>query len=185
MRSAHGVTHETGIESEGARVRLMPMGQRPRKSRQRGTALLEFAFTMVIALVLIFGIIDFGRALYSYHFVSNAAREATRFASVRGALCSSSVTPCPAQPADIQAYVMGIIPLGIDSTQVQVNPQWMNPNNLQICGTSSDYPGCAIQVNVTYNFNFLFPVSFYNSAPVSYNASSFIMGSTSQMIISR
>jgi Flp pilus assembly protein TadG len=185
MSSAHEVRHEVGIESKGAWLRPMPLGQPPRKSRQRGTALLEFAFTIVIAFVLIFGIIDFGRALYSYHFVSNAAREATRWASVRGALCSSSVTPCPAQPADIQAYVMGIVPLGIDKGQITVDPQPANPNGLQICGTTSNYPGCAIQVNVSYNFNFLFPVSFYNSAPVSYNASSFMMGSTSQMIISR
>ena len=48
------------------------------QSKQRGASALEFAFVIVLILFpLIFGIIDFSRALYAYHWVSYAAREGT------------------------------------------------------------------------------------------------------------
>ena len=115
------------MESGRARARVSPIIQRPSKKSERGTALVEFAMSVIITFVLIFGMIDFARAIYSYHFISNAAREATRFASVRGALCSSSASPCPAAAADIQNYVLQIAPLGIDQTQITVTPTWPTP----------------------------------------------------------
>jgi hypothetical protein len=162
--------------------------QRSRRASERGSTLLEFAFVLIITLVLMFGIIDFGRALYSYHFVANAAREGARFASVRGYLCSTSTTPCPAQPDDIKTYVLSLVPLGIDPNNVDVhvdNPPPGNPNGLPVCGTTWDYPGCAVAVQVTYSFNYIFPLAVYNSAPVSFHAGTINMSSTSQMTISR
>ncbi len=166
--------------------------RRSRKSSERGTSLIEFAFVFVITLVLMFGMIDFARALYSYHFVSNAAREGARFASVRGYLCSPSITQCPAQPDDIKTYVLSLVPLGIDSHNVTVNvnasvtnPPPANPNNLPVCATYWDYPGCPVAVQVVYNFNYIFPVAFYSLAPVSFHAGTIAMSSTAQMTISR
>ena len=58
--------------------------------RERGSTLVEFALVTVLVLVpLIFGIIDFARAAYAYHYVSYSAREAARWASVRGAQCAN------------------------------------------------------------------------------------------------
>ena len=142
---------------------------RLRKSRQRGTAMFEFAIVVVILLMLMFGMVDFGRALYSYHFISNAAREGTRYAIVRGA----TATPV-ASAADIQAFV-GNVPQGIDPAMLTVTPTWTNPNGLAICGGTQNYPGCAIQVRVDYTFKFIFPL-LPTSIPMS---------STSEMIISR
>lgn len=165
-------------------VRLTPR-QRHRKAKERGTALIEFAFSMVVTVVLIFGMIDFARGLYSYHFISNAAREATRFASVRGALCSGSVNLCPADAADVRTYVMQIVPQGIDPTQLTITPTWPTHNFPPVCTSTRGYPGCPVEVKVSYNFSYIFPAAFYNMAPVSYGATSFTMSSTSQMIISR
>ena len=157
----------------------------PGKSRERGGALVEYAFAVVMSLVLLFGIVDFGRALYSYHFISNAAREGTRYASVRGYTCSVSATPCPATTADIKTFVADTVPQGIVSGSVTVKPTWSNPNSLPICnsGATQNYPGCAVRVEVDYNFNLLFP---YNFPPFfQFPASTITMSSTSQMIISR
>lgn len=173
------------MEIRRARAGDLTMIRRPSKKSERGTTIVEFAFSVVVTFVLIFGMVDFARALYSYHFISNAAREATRFASVRGVLCSSSESPCPAAAADIQNYVLQITPLGIDQSQITVTPTWPTPVYPPVCGTTQGYPGCPVQVQVSYNFNFLFPVNFYNLAPVSFSASSFTMSSTSEMTISR
>jgi len=173
-------------EAGGGLVQTTP-AQRRRNSGQRGSTLVEYALTLVISFVLLFAIIDFGRALYSYHFVNYAAREAARFASMRGAnSCGGTVSPCSVTPGDISNFVQQITPAGIDAGLVTLNaPTWTNPNNLPVCNPIPNYPGCAVQVQVQYTFNFIFPYNFYNSAPVSFQATSINMVSTSQMIISR
>jgi hypothetical protein len=181
MSAAGKLGREVGTMNEDASIRPTRVRCR-RRSGERGSAIIEFAYTLVISFVLIFAIIDFGRALYSYHFVSEAAREGTRFASVRGALCSNSANPCPAQADDIVAFVKTLVPDGIDPNQVNVIPQWPG-NGEPVCGTN--YPGCPVQVQVTYNFSFIFPFDFYKLPPISFLANSILMSSTSEMIISR
>ena len=83
-------------------------------SKQRGATLYEFAAILPILLFLMVGIIDFGRAMYAYHFVSGAARAATRWAGVRGASCNNKyVTPCPAAGSDINTYIHTLTPPGM------------------------------------------------------------------------
>jgi Flp pilus assembly protein TadG len=146
----------------------------------RGSTLVELAFLIPILFALVFGIIDFGRALYSYHFVSNAAREATRWASVRGRDCSG-LDSCPpgADADDVSAYVASIAPMGIDKSpsKLSVTTNWvMPPNNPLICAAFPNNPGCAVQVQVSYQFKFILPF-----LPTS----GYKMTSTSEMIISQ
>ena len=164
--------------------RLAMTARRSRRSGERGGAIVEFAFIMVMTFVLIFAIIDFARAFYSYHFLSEVAREATRFASVRGAAsCGTSVAPCNVGQAEIEDYVETITPQGIDPAQVNVTAQWPAVGPPKCNGTPT--AGCPVQVTVTYRFNFIFPANFYNLPPISYMPSSIDMSSTSQMLISR
>jgi Flp pilus assembly protein TadG len=146
--------------------------------RSRGSTLVEFAFLIPILFALVFGIIDFGRALYSYHFVSNAAREATRWASVRGRDCTG-LDDCNAAASDVSTYVASIAPMGIDTSpsKLSVTTNWvMPPNNLPICASFPTNPGCAVQVQVSYQFKFILPF-----LPTS----GYKMTSTSEMIISQ
>lgn len=162
--------------------RVRRQGQRD----ERGATILEFAFVMVISLVLIFAIIDFARALYSFHFISEAAREATRFAAVRGTECNpAAVSPCSAGGPEIQNYVNQLIPAGIDGSQINTIPTFPGGSGtLPMCGGSA-IPGCPVNVEVQYRFNFIFPASFYNLPPISYLPTYIDMHSVSQMNISR
>src|SRR5258708_13251368 len=56
---------------------------------QRGASLVEYAFVVILFFSLIFGISGFGHALFVYHHLNNAAKEATRYAAVRGLTCSN------------------------------------------------------------------------------------------------
>jgi len=49
--------------------------------RQRGQSMVEFAFTLVIILVLLVGLIDLGRAIFTYLALRDAAQEGASFAS--------------------------------------------------------------------------------------------------------
>ena len=120
--------------------------------------LVEFGLSTLFFLVLVFGIMEFGRAVHAYHFVDYAARAATRYAIVRG-----SASPRPASAADIQAFVAG---LGFDPAALSVTTTW-TPNN---------DPGGAVQVTVQYNFRQATP--FWPSSATT-------MTSSSRMVISQ
>jgi Flp pilus assembly protein TadG len=68
---------------------------------QRGQALVEFAFTSIIFFMTIFGIIEFGLAVWQYNMVANLSKEGARWASVRG----SSSGAQQATVAQVQSYV--------------------------------------------------------------------------------
>ena len=48
----------------------------------RGQSMVEFALILPLLLIVMFGIVDFGRAIFAYNSVSNAARSAARVAVV-------------------------------------------------------------------------------------------------------
>jgi Flp pilus assembly protein TadG len=52
--------------------------------KQAGQGFVEFALILPVLLLLMFGVIEFGRLLFIYTEVSNATREAVRFGVVRG-----------------------------------------------------------------------------------------------------
>ena len=51
-------------------------------SDPRGQALVEFSLAIIVFLVLLMGVVDFGMSIYKYNGVSQAAREIARVASV-------------------------------------------------------------------------------------------------------
>jgi Flp pilus assembly protein TadG len=51
---------------------------------QRGAVMVEFAITLMLMLTVIFGIIEFSKALYQYNTIANAARMGSRWMAIRG-----------------------------------------------------------------------------------------------------
>lgn len=58
---------------------------------QRGTAVVELALVVSILLIMVFGIIEFGRLFSRYQVFQGAAREGARVAAVRGPDWSDAV----------------------------------------------------------------------------------------------
>lgn len=116
-------------------------GRSQRRRTQLGASLVEYAFIMIIFLTLLFGIGGFGHALFVYHFLNEAAKEASRYASVRGSTCSndssciasnsaSGITG-PTTMADVASYVQSITPQSIDTSKLTVT----------VCGVSDTSTG--------------------------------------------
>src|ERR1700734_1850853 len=59
---------------------------------ERGTALVEFAMTAWLLILLLFGVFQVMFAIYTYHFTTYAAQQGTRFAMVRGYTWSKNTT---------------------------------------------------------------------------------------------
>ena len=57
-------------------------GVRKRESVRPGQAMVEFAFASIIFLMIVFGTIDFGRAIFMAADLHNAAREGARYGKI-------------------------------------------------------------------------------------------------------
>lgn len=159
-----------------------PEGKLPRARgrwlrSEKGSTLLEFALVFILFMTMLLGIAGFGHALYAYHFVSNAAREATRWAIVNGSTCASdSSCTAPATPSDIDAYVKSLAPPGITAANITTTVTF-SPAGVSgpaICATTNNAPGCTVEVQVSYPFTFIFPL--LPTKPIT-------MSSTSEMVI--
>lgn len=148
-----------------------------RVGKQKGASTLEFAFVITLILFpLIFGIIDFSRAMYAYHWVSNASREGARWASVRGTNCTVLTGGCPAAASDVAIYVRSTKAPGMYSVAcnggsnnpgcIAVTTTWVNTNTGGLSGPDctnggadpvNQTPGCIVKVQVNYIYPFSLP----------------------------
>jgi Flp pilus assembly protein TadG len=134
---------------------------------EEGQSIVETAMSLTILLTFMFGVWAVGLALYSYHFVSEAAREGTRYAIVRGssaspthALCTAPGPPiCIAQPADIETYVKFLGFPGINPGNMTVTPSWSAYPTGTTCtpSASCNNPGNLVTVKVQYSFPRIVP----------------------------
>ncbi|HVZ85165.1 MAG TPA: TadE/TadG family type IV pilus assembly protein [Terracidiphilus sp.] len=150
-----------------------------------GATLVEMAISFSVFATLLIAMLQMSLAFYAYHFVSDAAREATRFAMVRGAKCTGNVSSAYCSPAsgntngadnaDIQAYVNA---LGYPfASQLSTNTTWLSLNSgssatWSSCGsTKCNAAGNMVQVTVSYDFPIGIPGWSVTSIPVSSTSS--------------
>ena len=136
---------------------------------ERGEGMIEFAIAAVVLFTCLFGIIGCSLALYAYHFTSYAAREATRYAMVRGSTWSGTgcvddtSLSCDATSANVMTFVQSIVPPGIGSgSQLSVVTSWPGTalvGSASTCSTTNgnNSPGCLVSVQVNYSFSYLLP----------------------------
>ncbi|HEY6417560.1 MAG TPA: hypothetical protein VIX59_01045 [Candidatus Binataceae bacterium] len=116
----------------------------------RGATVLEFALFAVPSLLLLFAIMNFALALYSYDFVGYSAQQAVRYAVVHG-----STSTQPVSATNITNYVDGLVLGVLDTSLLTVNTTW-TPNNK---------PGSVVTVTVSYTFKPL--TSFVSTANIA------------------
>ena len=181
-----------------------------RLTGENGTSLVEYAFVLILFLTVLFGISGFGHALFVYHYLNESAKEGTRYAAVRGYTCgddssctstnSASGSAGPATTTDIQDYVTSIAPPSIESSKLVVSPTWTAPaGSPDVCtkqvpksdgsgtliGPFNNYPGCTISVQVSYPYNFTFPLlPSVTTTTAPCTAAGLCMSSESEMVIS-
>jgi len=156
-------------ECDAGSAQASPASALRKMKGEAGSNLIEYALIFMVLMSLLLGIVDFSRALYTYHFLSNAAREATRWAAVRGATCANDGScTAAASPSDIQTYVTNITPPGVNSAQLTTTPSW--PGTGATCLGGGNNPGCTVEVQVSYSFTFVVP--FIRSTPLTLSSSS-------------
>jgi Flp pilus assembly protein TadG len=109
----------------------------PRSStaNDRGAAAVEFALVLPVLLLIVFGIIDFGRALNAQIVLTGAAREGVRLAALGYS------------DAAVQARVAAAAP-DLSGVEVTVAAE---------CAPGAG-PAADAQVDVSYPFTFITPI---------------------------
>jgi hypothetical protein len=103
-----------------------------RNPRDRGAAAVEFALVLPLLLLIVFGIIDFGRALNAQITLTEAAREGARLAALGE----------PGVVARTQAAAIGLSPVNVTVTACPFD-----------AGPADD-----AVVQVSYQFSFITPI---------------------------
>jgi hypothetical protein len=123
--------------------------------------MVEGAFTLVVFLSLVFGVCEFGRAIWIYTLICHVAREGTRYAAVHGGQSGmTSSTAISNTNALVKARAVGL-----PASKVNVTTTWV-PSNA---------PGNAVKVAVTYDFKFM--------TPYRLTKNTLTLRSTSQMMV--
>lgn len=109
--------------------------------------MVEFALTSLIFFLIVFGTLDFGRAIYQYSQLHNAVREGARVAKVK-----------PADTAAIRSKVK--------ATGIGLN---LSDANIGISGGGGQ-PGDVVRVTASYHFD-LITGDFLGITVPAFNAS--------------
>ncbi len=134
----------------------------------RGDFLIEFAAVATALFVTIFGLMFIGDAVYRYNTLSNAAREAVRYAVVHS---PTSVNPAS---ADQIKRVAVNYASGVPITTSNVTVSW--PSDPNIKNISNKNVAYDAQVQITYSYTLKVP--FLKSAPLT-------LTTTSRMLVSQ
>jgi hypothetical protein len=81
---------------------------------RKGQAMVELALMLPVLLLIIFGITEFGRALYIENTLTNAAREGARMASI------SSSNPLNVE--QLQSHIKEYIPFDQTGIVIEITP---------------------------------------------------------------
>jgi Flp pilus assembly protein TadG len=138
-----------------------------------GQSLVELALVLPIILLLFMAIFDFGRAIFAYNTVSNAARDGARIAIVDQS--STAGVSNAAKAAADQATGLGLNPA--DTNHVRV--RYLLPDLSGPCPPAwGEWAGCVADVRVQYSYNPATPVVGLIVGPIT-------VGSTTQLPIEK
>jgi Flp pilus assembly protein TadG len=142
-----------------------------------GAAVMEMALTMIVLLTILFGLFETSLALYTFHYVSDAAREGSRYAIVHGSTCAVSGVSCTKTSAQIQTYVQNLGYPGIQASNMTVTTTYSAyPAGGTCFAVGCNGPGDLATVTAKYAFTLTIPFIPRQSLNLT---------STSSMVISQ
>jgi hypothetical protein len=138
-------------------------------SRRRGNALVEMSLMMVPLFGLLFGIVDFGFAIFTRSTLQHAVREGVRFAvtyQLMDGMCQD-----PSIKEAVKQQAMGF--LSSTENAVKINVRYFDPLTFnEIAAPAGNSPGNIVEVSVDqYQYSWMAPL-FWSSSPLWINVRS-------------
>ncbi|MBO8137542.1 MAG: pilus assembly protein [Desulfotomaculum sp.] len=108
------------------------------RKNQKGQSMVEFALLLPLIIILLFGILEFGRVFHSYLVITSAAREGARIGAV-------------GRPdSEIIARIREAAPLPDADSKLKITR--LEPNQ------DARTPGLPLTVEVTYDVDLITPL---------------------------
>ena len=132
---------------------------------EQGTAMVEFAISAVVLVMLIFGCIGVSLAFYTFEVVNQYARDASRYAIVHGNGCtkpggaSCSIGTAGTANAALKTYLNHQIYPGIKGASLGVSTTYAHAPGLAGC-FAAGCNGGGDQVTVTVTYPYLYNIPF-------------------------
>jgi len=130
--------------------------QRTFFKNQDGSVILEAALMITVLLLLTFGMVDFGRVMYTTNSLVSAAREGARFGATMPAVNTTAIQ---------------------DTVIARFNPYRFGGDNLvraNVTATAVGTPVTSVRVSIAYPFTWITPVaavvSLIAHSTVNYNS---------------
>ena len=147
-----------------------------------GQGLVEFALTLPILLLLLFGVIEFGRMIFIFSSVTAAVREAVRFGSATGINPSAGVEyyrDC-AGIRDAAVRLGGISGLNANNIIITYDDGPTTQNSKGTCPIGGTGPanlelGDRILINVSVNYTTIVPLLDLPTIPIQSQSSRTIL----------
>lgn len=140
---AEGPLRGDPVSAPGPERTPRPRGwRRAFRRNERGTALVEFALIAPLLFLLLFGIIDFGRALDYYNQVTQLAGQGARAAAVNRNPDGTAIT----STSSLQHMLV---------STYTAQPQLKSGETVCIVGPVPQNIGDPVTVRVSYQFHFL------------------------------
>ncbi|MEW5953326.1 MAG: TadE/TadG family type IV pilus assembly protein [Bacillota bacterium] len=102
----------------------------------RGQSLVEMALVLPLLIIILFGIIEFGRVFHSYLIITHASREGARV----GVVGQSNT--------DIKQQIQDAAPLNLDKLTITITPSEQQART----------PGVPLTVSVGYQVDLFTPI---------------------------
>ena len=153
-------------------------------SSERGAVAIEFALSVIVLAILVFGCIGVAMAFYSYEVVNQYARDASRYAIVHGADCfkADRTTSCsigaggdqnaPASMA-LMTYLNHQIYPGINGNNLVITTAYVPGPGATICNApTTGCNGAGDQVTVSVTYQYLYNIPFIPARFINMNGAS-------------
>ncbi|MBI5395820.1 MAG: pilus assembly protein [Verrucomicrobia bacterium] len=144
---------------------------------RKGQSLVEFAIALLVTLLLVFGAVEIGRAVFAYNTVANAAREGVRYAIVHGADARSDAQLGPTLNDSRMQNLVRRWCMGLQTNLVTTTCVWTNAT-----GAVQNAPGAAVTLRVNYTFvplafgrNSQFPSNYFFTLQLRSTSSGIIL----------
>ena len=116
-----------------------------KKNSQRGSTLVEFAIGVTVFLTAMFGVLEFGRALWTHNALTDAARQGARYATIHS-------------QADINS-VKNVVVYGDPAGGTQPVVNNLTTSNVVVTYSSFGLNAGTVSVSITnYKFQFVIPI---------------------------
>ena len=118
---------------------------KPFKSNEQGATLVEFSIAALVFLTVMFGVIEFGRALWVHNALADAARRGARYASVHSS-------------ADADMVRNVVVYGDEDGGETPMIPN-LTTGNVSVNYSNWAVNGGTVTVSITeYEFQFVIPI---------------------------